>query len=83
MPETKPFKVHRRFDRIARLTGVNGLESLHDAHVMVHDERRTHDKTSTRVPRRVESNHICSVEPTAMSVRRFLRLCHSVSVTRR
>ena len=35
MPETKPFKVHRRFDRIARLTGVNGLESLHDAHVMV------------------------------------------------
>ena len=35
MPESTEFKVHRRFDRIARLTGVNGMESLHDAHVMV------------------------------------------------
>ena len=35
MPESTPFKVHRRFDRIARLTGVGGLESLHNAHVMV------------------------------------------------
>src|SRR6056300_1666494 len=35
MPETKDFKVHRRFDRIARLTGVEGLKSLHEAHVMV------------------------------------------------
>ena len=35
MPQSTPFKVHRRFDRIARLTGVNGLELLHNAHVMV------------------------------------------------
>lgn len=32
--ETK-FKVHRRFDRIARLTGVEGMERLQNAHVMV------------------------------------------------
>ena len=35
MPDSTQFKVHRRFDRIARLTGVNGMESLHNAHVMV------------------------------------------------
>ena len=29
------FKVHRRFDRMARLTGVQGLENLYNAHVMV------------------------------------------------
>ena len=29
------FKVHRRFDRMARLTGVEGLERLAKAHVMV------------------------------------------------
>ena len=32
---TTEFKVHRRFDRMARLTGVNGMEKLHGAHVMV------------------------------------------------
>ncbi len=35
MSETTNFKVHRRFDRIARLTGVEGMSRLHDAHVMV------------------------------------------------
>ena len=34
--ETKtPFKIHRRFDRMARLTGVDGMEKLANAHVMV------------------------------------------------